>query len=145
MKQKLNQHDAKGRRHGVWEDYWSDGTLGWRRHYLHGKRHGLWEDYRSDGTLYRRGHYHHGKEHGVWEEYHSNDTLSLRVFYNMGSRVGLEEKWDEKGNLTYSKNHGGQVLQEPEFSSPSSGPISKSLDFVMPDPSDMFAPITRDF
>jgi hypothetical protein len=169
MKQKPNQRDSEGRLHGVWEIYRSDDTLSWRGHYHHGQRHGLWEDYRSDGTLWRRGHYHHGKEHCLWESYYSDGTLCQRrhfhhgqrhgiwegywpdgtlrwrVFYNMENQVGLEEKWDEKGNLTYSKDHGGQVPQKPEFSSASSGPISKSLDFVMPDPSDMFAPITRDF
>jgi hypothetical protein len=51
MTAQVNQHDPQGREHGVWEDYWANGTLWWRRHYLHGKGYGLSEWYKRTGTL----------------------------------------------------------------------------------------------
>ncbi len=76
MKEQMNQRDAEGRRHGLWEDYRSDGTVQWRGHYHHGKQHGLWEWYRSDGTLRWREHLHHGV------------------------KKGLETEWDTQGRIT---------------------------------------------
>ena len=65
MKRLINQRDAEGRRHGVWESYYSDGTLWWRDHYHHDQRHGLWEHYYPDGTLVWRAQYHHGVQKGL--------------------------------------------------------------------------------
>ena len=85
MKKLINQRDAEGRAHGLWERYRLDGTLWWREHWHHGKLHGVWERYRSDATLWRRAH------------------------YNMDRLVGLEQEWNEKGELVKSVDHGGQV------------------------------------
>ena len=59
------QHDSEGRRHGVWEGYYRNGTLSWRRHYHQGREHGVWEEYYPNGTLGWRGNYHHGKQKGL--------------------------------------------------------------------------------
>jgi antitoxin component YwqK of YwqJK toxin-antitoxin module len=75
-----NQLDPQGRRHGVWEDYWSDGTPNFKSHYLHGKLHRVTESYWADGTLERKGHYLHGKAHGLWEWYWDG-TLSFKRYY----------------------------------------------------------------
>jgi len=112
MKKLINQHDAKGREHGVWEDYRSDGTVQWRGHYHHGKWHGVWEWYRSDGTVQWRGH------------------------YNMNRLVGLEQKWNRRGELVKSVDHGGQVPMAE---------VEADLVLLMPDPAEMFAPIKQDF
>jgi antitoxin component YwqK of YwqJK toxin-antitoxin module len=62
---KINQRDAEGRLHGLWEDYRSDDTL-WRRvHYHHDKQHGVWEDYHTDGQLRFETHYLHGVIKGI--------------------------------------------------------------------------------
>ena len=66
MKELINQLDAEGRRHGVWEGYyWGNGTLRWRAHFHHGKWHGVWEGYYSNGTLRWREHWHHGEQKGL--------------------------------------------------------------------------------
>jgi antitoxin component YwqK of YwqJK toxin-antitoxin module len=81
MREQINQRDAEGRRHGVWEEYWSNGTLEWRVNYHHGKEHGVWEEYRSDGTLMWRAHWHHG------------------------TKKGLTKRWDSQGGIASKKYH----------------------------------------
>ena len=76
MRSKITGFDTEGRRHGLWESYYSDGTLGIRRHYHHGTLHGVWEWYRSDGTLRWREHWHHGEQ------------------------KGLDIRWDTQGGIT---------------------------------------------
>jgi antitoxin component YwqK of YwqJK toxin-antitoxin module len=81
MKELINQRDAEGRRHGLWEGYYSDGTLRWREHWHHGRPHGLWEGYWPDGTLGWRGNYHHGV------------------------KKGLAKVWDSQGGITGKRYH----------------------------------------
>jgi antitoxin component YwqK of YwqJK toxin-antitoxin module len=50
MTAQVNQYDSEGRRHGVWEGYWANGTLWQKEHWLHGNLHGLRERYQPDGT-----------------------------------------------------------------------------------------------
>jgi antitoxin component YwqK of YwqJK toxin-antitoxin module len=81
MKELINQRDAEGRPHGLWEDYYSDGTLGWRGHFHHGKWHGVWETYRSDGTLRRRVHYHHGVRKGLAKVWDPQDRIASKTYH----------------------------------------------------------------
>jgi antitoxin component YwqK of YwqJK toxin-antitoxin module len=57
MTAQVNQKDPQGRPHGVWEDYYTDGTLWWKCHFHHRKLHGLWEVYREDGTPYLKRYF----------------------------------------------------------------------------------------
>ena len=65
MKELLNQNDSEGRSHGLWEGYYSNGTLWWRVHFHHGREQGVSEWYHSDGTLRWREHWHHGEQKGL--------------------------------------------------------------------------------
>jgi antitoxin component YwqK of YwqJK toxin-antitoxin module len=80
MTEPINQFDAQGRWYGVWEAYWANGTLMWRRHYLHGKLHGLSVNYYESGTLSWRRHHHHGKEHGLWVWYDIHGTAEDKLY-----------------------------------------------------------------
>jgi antitoxin component YwqK of YwqJK toxin-antitoxin module len=79
--ERINQHDAEGRPHGVWEHYRSDGTLQWRAHYHHGKGHGAWEDYRSDGTLGWRTHWHYGVRKGLDTRRDSQGRITRKAYH----------------------------------------------------------------
>ena len=48
---KTRGHKVHDKLHGIWEHYYWDGTLSWRRHLLQGKRHVRGELYREDGHL----------------------------------------------------------------------------------------------
>jgi antitoxin component YwqK of YwqJK toxin-antitoxin module len=80
MTEPINQRDTQGRRHGVWEDYWEDGTLNRRRHYLHGKLYGFFEYYLENGTLWWRENYLHGETQGLLELYTPNGTLERKKY-----------------------------------------------------------------
>ena len=81
MKERINQHDAEGRPHGVWEDYYPDGTLGRREHWHHGKGHGVWEGYYSDGTLRWREHWHHGVKKGLAMWWDPQGRCTLKAYH----------------------------------------------------------------
>ena len=77
---KVNQRDAEGRHHGVWEGYYSNGTVQWRGHYHHGRVHGVWEWYRSDGTLEWRDHWHHGVKRGLETWWNSQGRCTRKAY-----------------------------------------------------------------
>ena len=83
----INLYNEKGKKHGVWEDYYYDGKLFSRGNYVNGKRHGLSEFYYNNGQLSYRRNYVNGKIHGVCESYYDNGQLDYRKEYNMGEEV----------------------------------------------------------
>jgi hypothetical protein len=60
-----NQKDENGALHGPHEVF--HGKMLWyRHHYNHGERHGMWERYYSDGSIIYHGLFHHGVKRGPW-------------------------------------------------------------------------------
>lgn len=45
------EHNEKGKRHGIWTSYYSNGQLGWIGKYINGQQSGLWEDFYSNGKI----------------------------------------------------------------------------------------------
>jgi antitoxin component YwqK of YwqJK toxin-antitoxin module len=83
----INLYNAKGERHGYWEEYRSNGNLWYKGNFVDGKQHGYWGIYYDNGNLSYKGTYVDGNPHGYWEYYYSNGNLSSKGFYDMGERV----------------------------------------------------------
>ena len=79
---KINQYNEKGERHGLWEQYHSNGKLRIKCTYVNGQLHGLWEKYWNNGQLWEKGTYINGKERGMWEHYHKDGTIMKQIFYS---------------------------------------------------------------
>ena len=47
----INLYNDKGKEHGYWEGYYSNGQLLYKGNYVNGKQHGYWEWYYSNGQL----------------------------------------------------------------------------------------------
>jgi antitoxin component YwqK of YwqJK toxin-antitoxin module len=92
MKELINQYDEQGERHGSWVGLDSAFRLIYKANYFHGKVHGVYEDYYFNGTLELRAHYHHGKLHGVYEEYYNNGAFRWIRRFRYGNLEGLEKK-----------------------------------------------------
>jgi hypothetical protein len=80
-------------KHGLVEE---DGYS--RCMYKDGKRHGLYEAWYSDGTRESRWMYKTGRYHGLCENY-SNSTLYIRLMYKDGQLHGLCTGWHSDGTL----------------------------------------------
>jgi antitoxin component YwqK of YwqJK toxin-antitoxin module len=83
MTDTINQHDSQGEQHGLWENYWPDGTLWWKGHYHHGKLHGLSERYYKNGTIVWRYRFLYGKVHGLSENYSHGTPDNKRYYLNI--------------------------------------------------------------
>ena len=75
IKQDINQYNTNGKKHGYWEEYYSNGNLHYKGNYTNGKIHGYWEQYYYNGKLYYKGNFVNGKRHGYFEEYYNKTFL----------------------------------------------------------------------
>ena len=58
----INQINSQGNQEGYWEDYYSNGQLWYKGHYVNGKKEGYWEWYYFNGQLWWKGHFVRGEE-----------------------------------------------------------------------------------
>ena len=82
---KKNQINKDGEQHGPWEYYhYYNGQLWYKGNLNNGKKHDLWEFYYSNGKLMSKTNYKHGKHNGYCEDYgyyrdnHTNKTLTKK-------------------------------------------------------------------
>ena len=88
-----------GQMDGVWEYYYKNGQLWWKRSYLNGKEDGVLEEYHENGKPNVKGSYLNGERNGVWESYHDNGQLSGKGSYLNGEKIGVWEEYHENGQL----------------------------------------------
>ena len=65
---------------GLYESFYDNGQLMWRRNYIDGKENGLLEVFHHNGQLLSRENYIDGKEDGLRETFHENgQSVTLMI------------------------------------------------------------------
>ena len=76
-----------GKLHGLWERYYDNGKLAYKKNYKDGKLHGLWERYYDNGQLWFKENYKNGKEDGLYERYYKNGQLGYKENWKDGKQA----------------------------------------------------------
>lgn len=94
----MNQLNEKGRRHGLWVEYYNNGKICHEHNWLNGKYHGVCKDYHKNGVLWVDAVYNNGKR-VTWYRYFKDGNLDSLELYG-------------KRGLYYSKkiNQNGDIL-----------------------------------
>ena len=92
-------YDGKGRRHGVWRNYFPGGRLALVREYLHGKRHGAWKRWNAAGRLVLLEPFEGGQLHGTVHRWNDDGGLVERSSYRRGQKHGIVARWYASGPL----------------------------------------------
>jgi len=69
-------------------------------------RHGLFVQYYQDGTIASEGNYEHGLEHGRWRDFHQNGEQAAEGHYEDGVHIGVWRFWAPDGREEESVDHG---------------------------------------
>ncbi len=69
--------------------------------FINGKKHGLHQGWYENGSLDYEYHYVDGKEHGICKSWYENGTLMYKDLYINGKLHGISMAWYENGNLMY--------------------------------------------
>lgn len=81
MRNKINQFDVEGRRHGLWKEYYNNGQLMYRGEYIHGVHHGPWVWYHIDGILDLKLTYKNRQVVGYFIRKGSKGTISEKKYF----------------------------------------------------------------
>lgn len=119
-----NQVDSQGRKHGVWEEFYQNGTVKYRGEFSHGQPVGEMKRYYDDGSLqavlvHRKddvtyaelyypekkqlmaeGKYLEKERDSVWTFYSQAGVLTSREAYSEGEKQGLTEIYYEDGSVS---------------------------------------------
>jgi antitoxin component YwqK of YwqJK toxin-antitoxin module len=87
-----------GIKHGLWKEYFPNGTLKEEGIYDKGNRTGEWRFYHPNGQLEQIGSYNkEGKEDGIWTWYYATGSLLREDNYFNGKNDGHSVEYDEFG------------------------------------------------
>ena len=96
------------RRHGIWEEYYSDGNLEARTTYKNGVRHGQFQKYYkwSENILWFEGIHNEGERVGTWTYYRRDGSTKYQSAYKEGLRIERRADGNNCGlyNLSYQYN-----------------------------------------
>ncbi len=73
--------------HGVFVNYFPDGTLKDSGNYNSGLPDGLWIKWTANKEYYWKGYYHHGSKNNEWKLYSANDKLIRILFFKEGKNL----------------------------------------------------------
>lgn len=89
----------KGKKEGLWVQYFESGDVSSKGNYLDGNREGFWIGYFGHGQLHSKGNYKNGKKDGFWIEYWENGLVFSKGNYKNGLRKGEWLQQDRFGNI----------------------------------------------
>jgi antitoxin component YwqK of YwqJK toxin-antitoxin module len=79
--QNKTPYNAQGQRHGLWEQYHTNGQLSYKGTYINDMEHGPWVTYYDSGQLWVKGTYNMGQRDGIFEWYNLNGSIKETRFY----------------------------------------------------------------
>lgn len=118
-----------GEREGLWESYFSDGSIEEQKNYKEGKLHGSVKVFHYNGQLKIDANYRFGNLHGLWKDYVIDGNLNSEIeyvdgykngisnFYNNG-KILLESNFlrDELNGLYREYDKYGTIIEEYQYS-----------------------------
>lgn len=77
----------EGLLHGIFVNYFPDGTTKDSGSYTYGLRDGLWQEWDEKENKIKKGLYHHGKKTGIWKYYSDSGKLITIKKFKEGNEV----------------------------------------------------------
>ena len=83
----VNVKIVKGKYHGLYKQFFSNGQLRTKGFYDNGVKNGLWESYHENGTLHSKGIYKNGFWEGLWVDHYEDGSVRSKGFYRNGKLI----------------------------------------------------------
>lgn len=85
--------------------YYPSGQKRIEGSYKNGEREGLWQAWYTDGTIWSEGEYKNGIENGIRKTYHPNGQVFYEGTMDNGERAGSWKFFKENGELEKEVNY----------------------------------------
>ncbi len=99
--QTVELRDAAGKRTALYSRYLVTDGSNWARH-------GLYQQFYSSGSLAAEGTFEHDLEHGPWRGLHENGRLAALGLYYRGQQAGKWRYWSPEG-----REEASELFPEP--------------------------------
>ncbi len=95
----------------------SEETSAYTPPFLECLHHGLYMNFYADGSVKDSGYYKNGLRHGIWEEWLDDGKIKSQGFYTGGHKTSTWKFYDKKGVLLYVKsyNRNGKEIHRKSF------------------------------
>ncbi len=88
-----------GKKEGLYQKWFEDGTLSYEAHYRKGKRVGTAKSWWKNGQLRSISRYENGVLHGKQEQWYKSGALFKEMILAMGKEEGMQKAWRENGKI----------------------------------------------
>jgi antitoxin component YwqK of YwqJK toxin-antitoxin module len=97
-------------RTGIWTQYYSNGTVKSRKHFVNGYVNGSVIEYFPDGTMKEKGSWMDKKWIGAYELYYSSGNICQKLFFNdEGKKDGKQVYFFEDGSASSLEYYSNKV------------------------------------
>lgn len=88
-----------GKKEGLYQKWFEDGTLSYEAHYRMGKLIGTAKSWWKNGQLRSIARYENGVLHGKQEQWYKSGALFKEMNLVMGKEEGMQKAWRENGKI----------------------------------------------
>lgn len=105
----LNQRDAEGKQHGMWEEHLENSIL--RGTYDHGEKHGDWVRMKKNYMIMEEMTFTADVLNGTFKSFHDNRFMKIHCTFVQGIRCGSYRSWHDNGasEFDYSLDEFGEL------------------------------------
>lgn len=89
----------KGKKHGITQKWYADGTLGYQANYVANKRHGKAQSWWQNGVLRSEAHFEHAVADGIQRQWYRSGAKFKEIRLKQGREEGLQRAWRENGKI----------------------------------------------
>ena len=88
-----------GKKHGLYQSWFSSGQRSFSGYYLEGRRHGHSASWWTNGCLRTESNFVRGTAHGIQQAWYQSGALFRVIRLVDGKEEGLQQAWRENGKL----------------------------------------------
>ena len=105
------QHYSEGKPAGSWTKKLPNKQIIGKYSYLDGVRHGVFTEWYENGTRAKKGIYQEGQLNGAFFEYTKLGRMKRSILYDKGKKIGIERFWYSGGarQRNLSRNDAGRL------------------------------------
>jgi len=122
--------DGEFVRHGVYMQYYDDGTKKMEIHYVDGNRHGPRVSWYPTGQIWARGEYDNERENGTWTAWWQNGFRQREWQMVRGTWHGLFTEWHDNGEKKMEFEYVEGLKQGPMTIWDPEGKVIHKTEFV---------------
>lgn len=139
VSQDINQTDSKGRRQGIWMDFYPNGQKRYEGEFKNDKCKGTFRYYDEQGNLQATNEFDKSGEKCLNKTYAPNGRVIATGYYVNQKKEGEWKYYDKNsGQLLLSEdNQGGKVHGWSRLYNPNNGKLAEETQFVEGQPEGM--------